>query len=114
MRDDRIWHRSSQVRNLPSTLLIYAPEAVAAHAGAGYTTKERRSGASACIIGLLRAGRTDDDAAAIGSFKLMADKFFLFLSHVLVVTFFAGLVGCAFMIFLSWVDIFSDSFTEDD
>jgi hypothetical protein len=44
----------------------------------------------------------------------MADKIFLFLSHVLVVTFFAGLVGCAFMIFLSWVDIFSDSFTEDD
>jgi len=44
----------------------------------------------------------------------MADKILLFASHVLVVTFFAGLVGCVLMIFLSWIDIFSDSFTDDN
>jgi hypothetical protein len=44
----------------------------------------------------------------------MADKIFVFLSHVIDVMFFGGLVGCVLMIFLSWIDIFSDSFTDDD
>lgn len=44
----------------------------------------------------------------------MADKIVIFLAHVLEVTFFVGLVGCALMIVLSWIDIFSDSFNDDD
>jgi hypothetical protein len=48
------------------------------------------------------------------AFNLMADRILIFLSHVLEVAFFAGLVGCVLMIVLSWVDIFTDSFAADD
>jgi hypothetical protein len=44
----------------------------------------------------------------------MADKIFIFVAHILEVAFFAGLVGCVLMIVVSWIDIFSESFTRDD
>jgi hypothetical protein len=44
----------------------------------------------------------------------MAYKIFIFATHVLEVAFFAGLVGCVLMIVLSWIDIFSDSFSKDE
>ena len=44
----------------------------------------------------------------------MVDTILIFLSHVLVVMFFTGLVGCVFMIIFSWIDIFSDSFIDDE
>jgi hypothetical protein len=48
------------------------------------------------------------------AFWHMVDKILIFLSHVLVVMFFTGLVGCVFMIIFSWIDICSDSFTDDE
>jgi hypothetical protein len=44
----------------------------------------------------------------------MADKIFAFAAHVLEVMFFTGLVGCVFMIIVSWVEIFSDGFTDHE
>jgi hypothetical protein len=44
----------------------------------------------------------------------MAYKVCIFVTHVLELAFFAGLVGCVLMIILSWIDIFSDSFTRDE
>jgi hypothetical protein len=37
-----------------------------------------------------------------------------FAAHVLVVMFFIGLVGCVMTIIVSWVEIFSDAFTDDE
>jgi len=44
----------------------------------------------------------------------MADKILIILAHVLEVAFFFGLLGCVFMIFFSWIDIFAEIFTKDD
>jgi hypothetical protein len=44
----------------------------------------------------------------------MAYKVFIFVTHALDLAFFAGLIGCVLMIVLSWIDIFSDSFSSDE
>jgi hypothetical protein len=44
----------------------------------------------------------------------MADKIITFVARVLEVMFFTGLVGCALMIIVSWIEIFSDGFSDDD
>jgi hypothetical protein len=37
-----------------------------------------------------------------------------FAAHVLVVMFFTGMVGCILTIIVSWIEIFSDAFTDDE
>jgi hypothetical protein len=44
----------------------------------------------------------------------MVDTIIASVAHVLVVVFFTGLIGCALMIIVSWVEIFSDAFTDDE
>ena len=44
----------------------------------------------------------------------MADGIYEFAAHVLEVIFFTGLIGCVLMIIVSWVDICSDGFTDDE
>ena len=44
----------------------------------------------------------------------MVDTIIAFIAHVLVVMFFTGLIGCAFMIIVSWIEICSDGFTSDE
>lgn len=44
----------------------------------------------------------------------MADKIIVFVAHVLEVMFFTGMIGCAVMIIVSWVEIFSDGLSNDD
>jgi hypothetical protein len=44
----------------------------------------------------------------------MVDTIIAFAAHVLVVMFFTGLIGCALMIIVSWIEIFSDGFTNDE
>jgi hypothetical protein len=42
------------------------------------------------------------------------DRILPFAARILEVMFFTGLVGCAFMIVVSWIEIFSEAFTSDD
>ena len=44
----------------------------------------------------------------------MVDTIIAFVAHVLVVMFFTGLIGCAVTIIVSWIEIFSDAFTDDE
>ena len=44
----------------------------------------------------------------------MADRIFEFVAHVLEVMFFTGLIGCVLTIIVSWVEIFSDGFSDDE
>jgi hypothetical protein len=44
----------------------------------------------------------------------MADRIFEFAARVLEVMFFIGVIGSALMIIVSWVDICSDAFTDDE
>jgi hypothetical protein len=44
----------------------------------------------------------------------MADKIIAFAARVLEVMFFTGLIGCALMIIVSWIEIFADGLSDDD
>jgi hypothetical protein len=66
MSDDMFGTGSRQVRNQLLSLLTCAPRRVATRATGGRlmskVMRAKRSGASACVIGKLKAGRTECDA----------------------------------------------------
>jgi hypothetical protein len=44
----------------------------------------------------------------------MTDAIIAFAARVLVVMFFTGMIGCALMIVVSWIEILSDGLSDDD
>jgi hypothetical protein len=44
----------------------------------------------------------------------MADEIIAFAARVLEVMFFTGLIGCALMIIVSWIEIFADGLSDDE
>jgi hypothetical protein len=44
----------------------------------------------------------------------MAETIIAFVARVLEVMFFTGLIGCALMIVVSWIEIFADGFSDDE
>jgi len=44
----------------------------------------------------------------------VAERIYEFVAHVLVVMFFTGLIGCVLTIIVSWVEICSDAFSDDE
>jgi hypothetical protein len=44
----------------------------------------------------------------------MADRIYEFVAHVLELMFFTGLIDCVLTIIVSWVEICSDAFSDDD
>jgi hypothetical protein len=42
----------------------------------------------------------------------MSNSFLLFLTHVIEIMFFTGLVGCVAVVAISWISIFGDGFSD--